>query len=1235
MVIFYTLGTYDCPFKHRSQTLVEFITDGLNMSEKAISKFNSIKSIRSAAWLAFAVLSFVSFSNTGRAQPWLDENFSNYILNAQLATTTSPNLINAGSFTRYTTVINDGGNVARYFKNTTANGSQVMFGFSPNTGTLAPRTSGFVSFKIKQNVNAAVGTALNLDVGIGNATAATTTSSSANRLIGLAFTQTGTSAGIVTVTKADGTANSTANSNVAYAGSTSFSTVRIWFNDSDTTTMPYTDPSGASQTLAVNSFVVYIGNTLITSSASGTALAAAATGASLNFGKIGFSTASGTAIDFSIDDIYAADSAPAVSSIAITSPDTASAMVGYPFTFQVVADATTFGSSSLPIGGLSITTGGLITGTPTTAGPLNVALSVSNAAGVTGSGNLLITVAAAPASAPVITSSPSASGNVGVDFRYQIAASNTPRSYAAANLPAGLNLNTTTGLISGFPTRVGDSTVTLTAENPAGTSFSQDLTISIGIAPPNIFTGSNPSLNTSSSWSLSSTPTSSANPGSYTDLIFSSTATNLSTTSGQILGKSWNVTNGNNYTFASASSAQTSFRLGTTGPDDTYPYYNTVAQEDNVMLFLTNGSKLTFLPANSVSGFASTTQVRNSGTLLIAAGSVADFQTTISAIAASNVLTKAGAGTLIFSASNSVAGGLIVSAGTVNATAPNSLGAGTLTVNGGAVNASADNAWTGSKALAINGGTATFSGSNNFTGVTTLIGGTLRLSNSAALGATNTSGTFVLSGGSVEALADYDLGHTYGTATNNGTNSWDKLDGNTTMVNGPVTLNATSGATLSLYRLAGNTNSSSVVTKTGNGTLKLMGGTPSGGWIGNWQINAGTLFVNTTSSGALGSNNAVVMNGGNLLFRKGVGSSGTYSGHGQDTALSVLAEATITLDPNPLTPAAANTVSFTNLNIGTQILHIAKGNSTKSSATDVGYTDPQLSFRSASLTGQATLDVAANVETVMQAGSGSGGVTKIGAGLLTLSDGTRVTTTVVDSLTNSVTNTIVSSYTGRTDIDAGTLALRGSHFSAITIGSSAALQLALVSSSSPTTTTTQGLTLTGGSKVRLVGTPTEASYTLVTASGGITGTPVLETPIDGYELVKSSDNKSLILQQTLQDGFSQYLVAQNLLPGTAFDAVVNGSKVGLQYAFGSPTGVPQNNGAAAVPVMNGNQLTYTFDVKDDSALTLTYQTSSDLVTWSAAQPVSAGTGSSPSGFLKKQAQSTGSGKLFIRINVTR
>jgi hypothetical protein len=167
-----------------------------------------------------------------------------------------------------------------------------------------------------------------------------------------------------------------------------------------------------------------------------------------------------------------------------------------------------------------------------------------------------------------------------------------------------------------------------------------------------------------------------------------------------------------------------------------------------------------------------------------------------------------------------------------------------------------------------------------------------------------------------------------------------------------------------------------------------------------------------------------------------------------------------------------------------------------------------------------------------------------------------------------------------------------------------------------------------------IDSPTSASYTLFTADGGITGTPSLETAISGYTLAKSSDGKSLILQSaSATDGFDDYL-SSNGLVGTAFDAKVNGVTVGLKYAFASANGMPQNNGVTALPVMSGNQLTYTFDVKDDSALTVTYQTSTDLVTWTTAQAVSVGTGSSPTGFLKKQVQVTGSDKLFVRINVT-
>jgi hypothetical protein len=185
-------------------------------------------------------------------------------------------------------------------------------------------------------------------------------------------------------------------------------------------------------------------------------------------------------------------------------------------------------------------------------------------------------------------------------------------------------------------------------------------------------------------------------------------------------------------------------------------------------------------------------------------------------------------------------------------------------------------------------------------------------------------------------------------------------------------------------------------------------------------------------------------------------------------------------------------------------------------------------------------------------------------------------------------------------------------------------------------TTTGSITFESGAKLALnIGTPTSASYTLVTANGGITGNPTLEPAISGYTLKKSTDGKSLILEKSVADGFATYLSSNGLPAGTAFNAKVNGVTVGLAYAFGSSNGSPSNNGVTAVPVKSGNQLTYTFDVKDDSGLTVTYQTSSDLVTWSAAQAVSPGTGAAASGFLKKQAQATGSGKLFIRISVTR
>jgi subtilisin family serine protease len=57
---------------------------------------------------------------------------------------------------------------------------------------------------------------------------------------------------------------------------------------------------------------------------------------------------------------------------------------------------------------------------------------------------------------------------IGDNFDYQITATNNPTSYSASGLPEGLQINQTTGLISGIPTIVGTFTVTVIAHTAFG-----------------------------------------------------------------------------------------------------------------------------------------------------------------------------------------------------------------------------------------------------------------------------------------------------------------------------------------------------------------------------------------------------------------------------------------------------------------------------------------------------------------------------------------------------------------------------------------------------------------------------------------------------------------------------------------------------------------------------------------------------------------------------------------------
>jgi alpha-amylase len=70
---------------------------------------------------------------------------------------------------------------------------------------------------------------------------------------------------------------------------------------------------------------------------------------------------------------------------------------------------------------------------------------------------------------PVISSSLTFTDTTGVTSTYKITASNTPTSYHATNLPAGLSIDTTTGFISGASTASGTYTVGIIVTNSAGT----------------------------------------------------------------------------------------------------------------------------------------------------------------------------------------------------------------------------------------------------------------------------------------------------------------------------------------------------------------------------------------------------------------------------------------------------------------------------------------------------------------------------------------------------------------------------------------------------------------------------------------------------------------------------------------------------------------------------------------------------------------------------------------------
>lgn len=195
----------------------------------------------------------------------------------------------------------------------------------------------------------------------------------------------------------------------------------------------------------------------------------------------GYGGPTDTAIPYIVvyDRIYVPGSGGTPPSFTAESPGGGTTGTAYTYTFVATGSpAPTFAVSSgtLPAGLSLNSTTGVLSGTPTTAATYTFVVTASSSAGSTSSPSLSVTISAL--GVPVFSADSPGGATLNSSYSYTFAASNSPTfAVSSGNLPIGMTLVGSTGVLSGTPTVSGTFSFVIAATNSLGTTLTPTITI--------------------------------------------------------------------------------------------------------------------------------------------------------------------------------------------------------------------------------------------------------------------------------------------------------------------------------------------------------------------------------------------------------------------------------------------------------------------------------------------------------------------------------------------------------------------------------------------------------------------------------------------------------------------------------------------------------------------------------------------------------------------------------------